>query len=222
MKRASQMGYLAGALLSITLLTLFFLPSQSHFRQPGPMNSGHEDMDCLYCHETAAGTTRQQIQANVRYWLGLRQTAVDFGHRPVTSENCQQCHERPADNHPIFRFLEPRFAEARQAIQPESCLSCHQEHQGQRVTSDPANCVHCHQDTVLEEDPITIPHAELINRQEWASCLGCHDFHGNHVMTLRTDTAELIPPAQIQHYFGGGPSPYSDVTRYQAKESPDE
>lgn len=222
MKRSSRMGYLVGSLLSIVLLAILFLPSQSQFHQLGPMNTGHEGMDCLYCHEAAPGTTRQQIQANIRYWFGLRQSSVDFGHQAVTSQSCLQCHDRPADNHPIFRFLEPRFAEARQAIQPQSCLSCHQEHQGRRVSSEPTNCLHCHQDTVLNDDPITIPHIELIYNNEWESCLGCHDFHGNHVMTLRTDTTDLIPIHQVQHYFAGGPSPYSDVTLYQAKETPDE
>ena len=36
---------------------------------------------------------------------------------------------------PYFDFFEPRFAEAREKIQPQFCLSCHLEHSGKRVTT---------------------------------------------------------------------------------------
>ncbi|MBA3532536.1 MAG: cytochrome c3 family protein [Ardenticatenales bacterium] len=220
MKRASRLGYLIGGPLSVVVLLLLLLPLFKEWSALGPMNSGHEGMECQYCHLPATGTLRQQAQANARYLLGLRQEGVHFGHEPVTTANCLACHERPDDVHPVFRFYEPRFAEARAAIQPQDCVSCHREHEGVRVTIEPTYCSNCHEDTVMKDDPLTIPHEALIQQERWDSCLGCHDFHGNHIMDLPTDVATLISMDDIRRYFDGGPSPYSDLRTHQAKKVP--
>ena len=119
--------------------------------------------------------------------------AVDFGHQPVTNATCLECHDRPNDRHPVFRFFEPRFAEAREQIQPQYCLSCHLEHSGKRVTTfEITSCVHCHKDITLNHDPTTISHEDLIEAGQWESCLGCHDFHGNHVMKPKMVVEQIL------------------------------
>ena len=65
-------------------------------------------------------------------------------------------------------------------------MSCHREHQGVRVTlTEIGYCRHCHEETRLKRDPLDVSHEALIKAKEWDSCLGCHDFHGNHRMTVR-------------------------------------
>jgi len=91
----------------------FFLPENKVLLIPGEMNTGHQNIDCDYCHRLATGSLRQQIQANVRFVLGLRLKAADYGRSPVTNEQCLGCHRRPDDRHPVFLFFEPRFKEAR-------------------------------------------------------------------------------------------------------------
>lgn len=182
------------------------------------MNTGHEDLKCKSCHKPAPGTVRQQLQANLRYVLGLRETAADFGQQDVGNEICLGCHDRPKDRHPVYRFLEPRFAKAREQIQPQFCISCHLEHQGKRVTREESGyCVNCHKETKLKKDPINISHEQLIAQDRWESCLGCHDFHGNHVMKTKRVVEEAWSPERVRAYFGGGPSPYPKELYYNAK-----
>ena len=47
----------------------------------------------------------------------------------------------------------------------------------------------------------------------WETCLGCHDFHGNHAMKAPRRLGDAIPSDQIQRYFDGGRSPYPDPIR---------
>lgn len=211
------LGLAAGALLLIVLL----LPEREAWHARGPMNSGHEDIACKYCHRPAPGSMRQQLQANVRHLLGRRATAADFGLQQAGNSECLGCHDFPQERHPVFRFFEPRFQKARDALHPESCVSCHREHQGVRVTLDSIGyCRHCHEETRLKSDPLDVPHAALIKADEWGSCLGCHDFHGNHLMTVRKQLHEVIPPAQILEYFQGGPSPYSTDKKFTPRREP--
>lgn len=122
-----------------------------------------------------------------------------------------------ADNK-VFRFVEPRFAEARAKLQPQFCLSCHLEHRGRRATlSTTTYCEVCHRETKLNKDPLDVSHADLIVLERWETCLGCHDFHGNHVMKTRTVLAETLPTAEIRNYFKGAPPPYAKTKRYKAK-----
>lgn len=210
MKRESIIGYSIGAAVGAVALGVLLMPSSERLIAAGPMNTGHENLSCESCHKPAEGTVRQQLQANVQYALGRRATEVDFVRRPVGNAACLECHSRPKDVHPVSRFLEPRFAEARTALAPQLCGSCHREHEGRRVTvSETAFCRHCHQDVKIAKDPLTVSHQELASRNDWQSCLGCHDFHGNHAMKLKTSVAEALPPEYVLQYFQGGPSPYS-------------
>jgi hypothetical protein len=151
--------------------------------------------------------------------MGLRDKPVDFGYQDVGNSVCLDCHLRPNDRHPVSRFLEPRFAIARKAIMPQFCLSCHLEHTGKRITLKSISyCLNCHENTKLENDPITIPHTVLIKEARWNTCLGCHDYHGNHVMKTEIQVSKAHSPETIQNYFLGGPSPYSDTLFYQARD----
>jgi hypothetical protein len=210
MKKESLIGYAIGSALGVAAVGLLLLPASKPLLAAGPMNTGHESLSCESCHKPAEGTMRQQLQANLRHALGLRSSEVDFVHRPVGNEACLECHSRPKDVHPVSRFLEPRFAEARRELRPQLCGSCHREHEGRRVTLGEATfCRHCHQEVKIAQDPLTVSHQELASRGDWRSCLGCHDFHGNHVMKLKTSVAEALPPEYVLRYFQGGPSPYS-------------
>ena len=206
-------GVLAGALLTLALTR----SGAEHFHARGPMNTGHADLKCESCHRPAAGTLRQQLQADARFVLGLRARPADFGRRAVDNAACLACHERPNDRHPVFRFNEPRFAEARRAIAPNRCVSCHLEHQGRRVTRVGTFCVNCHKDLRLKVDPLDVAHADLVAQERWESCLGCHDFHGNHRMTEPRTLAQALPPERVAGYFAGGESPYPMPPIYPAK-----
>jgi hypothetical protein len=181
------------------------------------MNSGHEQTACEDCHRDAPGTLRQQLQANARYLLGRREAPVEFGKLPVGNQDCLACHERPFDRHPVFRFNEPRFSEARKALSPQLCASCHREHSGQRVTAQAGYCAECHADIDLSEDPVRPTHAQLSADGLWATCLGCHDFHGNHSFDPPTEFDARIDAREIEAYLKGGPSPYPLPVRAPAK-----
>ncbi len=182
----------------------------------GPIQKGHADVDCSGCHVSAAGSTRQQIQAGVKFAIGLRETGADFGFAQVTSETCIACHERPNDRHPIYRFNEPRFEDAILEIAATSCLGCHTEHVDARASPNITFCAHCHEDLALKKDPIDVPHVELVRADEWQSCLGCHDFHGNfgHEPQLLID--EAFAASTIEDYLKSGPSPYGNDKIYKA------
>lgn len=183
----------------------------------GPIQSGHAEVDCAGCHQASPGTIRQQIQANVHYILGLRPDSADFGKAAVTSETCLDCHERPNERHPIYRFREPRFIEALETVAADTCLGCHTEHRDERVASDMGVCRACHDDLKMKNDPLDRSHAELVAAKEWGSCMGCHDFHGNHVFEPPKLMAARIPEGQIRAYLSNGPNPYGTRKLYEAK-----
>jgi len=219
MRIGEKLGYSIGILCSVVMLIILLLPEQASLSTPGPTNTGHEALKCQDCHLSAAGNARQQIQANIRYWLGWREKLVDFQHQAVNNKQCQACHINPKDTHPVHRFNEPRFAKARKNIQPHYCVSCHREHKGGRVTNTMTFCKECHQDLVLKNEPLEISHEELTQQEHWTSCLGCHDFHGNHIMEEPSTMDKILTPNTIINYFKGSPSPYSDQKNYQAKEA---
>jgi hypothetical protein len=221
-KRLRQnLGLIIGILMGGLALVVLLAPDQESLHARGPMNSGHEDLLCEYCHQPARGTLRQQIQANARYLTGLRDSPADFGLSAAGNDQCLACHERPNDRHPVFRFYEPRFQEARAAIRPESCISCHLEHRGERITIESLDyCQHCHEDTVLKRDPVDISHEELIASERWNTCLGCHDFHGNHLMEVAQELDDVIPLEQIQIYARGGESPYGNDKYHEPHKEP--
>jgi len=217
-RRWQNQAYLAGLCVGLLAWAFSVLPAGEWFHAKGPMNTGHGRLACAACHKNAPGSFRQQIQANVHYALGRRATSAAFGRLPVGNENCLACHERPNDRHPVYRFLEPRFAEAREKLRPHQCVSCHAEHHGKRVTlAETGYCAQCHKDTRLKKDPIDVSHADLITMKQWDSCLGCHDFHGNHIMKTAQSIDKRTPVAAIRAYFGGGPSPYGAVLYHKAK-----
>ncbi len=203
-------GLIVGTVLGALFVVFLTFPQRNDLVAKGPMNTGHESIDCSECHLPARGSMAQQVSSNVYHWLRLRDSAMSFGSEDVTSDSCLECHERPDDRHPISRFLEPRFADARQQLEVYSCITCHTEHQGKRVTLPTIGyCVHCHQDTELENDPIRPAHAELVRTESWNTCLQCHDFHGNHKRDTPVSLMDGIPEERIWKYFHGAPSPYS-------------
>ncbi|MDO9162602.1 MAG: cytochrome c3 family protein [Methylococcaceae bacterium] len=217
-RKHQHQAYKLGIIIGLISLAVLLLPAYANFHARGPMNNGHDTIKCESCHQEAPGSFRQQIQANVRFALGLRKHSSAFDHQPVSNENCLSCHERPNDRHPVYRFLEPRFLKARENLSPHHCVSCHNEHKGQRVTlSEIGYCLNCHKQTKLRKDPLDVPHDRLIALNRWESCLGCHDFHGNHIMKTPKTVEQIIPAEKIQAYFQGGPSPYGDERRYTAK-----
>lgn len=211
-------GQITGLGLGLVCLALFLLPGMKKLSVRGPMNIGHESLACGDCHKDAPGTARQQIQANIRYFLGARAKPAVFGHERVNNDTCIECHDRPNDRHPVFRFNEPRFREARAAIKPQECTSCHQEHHGIRVSQSQEFCVNCHSDLSMKNDPISVPHETLVAEQKWDTCLGCHDFHGNHDMETPIRLEAVYESSSIQDYFDGkAPSPYGVNKFYKAK-----
>jgi len=213
-----RVGIGLGLCLAIAALCAFLAPGQEHLTAPGRMNSGHEELACTNCHRPAPGSVRQQIQAGTRFLIGLRETPVDFGYREVENDDCYACHERPFDRHPVFRFNEPRFSDARKVIAPQHCASCHREHSGRRVTVEPGYCQHCHGELEMKDDPLDVPHATLVREGLWHSCLGCHDFHGNHVMDSPTRLADAIPSLRLGRYFQGEASPYPRQLKKPARQ----
>lgn len=202
------------AALGAVVLTV---PNVKEVVSAGPIQHGHADISCSGCHKESPGTIRQQAQANVRYVLGLRQGPVDFGYAAVTSGVCLDCHERPNERHPIYRFNEPRFVEALASVQANSCLGCHTEHTEERAFVEPTFCVACHEDLTLKSDPIDVPHATLIADDRWETCLGCHDFHGNHAVRPQLVLDEAYDVEGIASYLADGPSPYGEGKIYEAR-----
>lgn len=216
-------GYFLGSIFATAGLFWLLCPLNAALHAPGEFNSGHQELSCADCHEPAKGTVRQRLQANVGYYLGKRAEPINFMYRPVGNEHCNRCHAKPDDLHPVYRFNEPRFAEVRQKLHPERCTSCHMEHSGVRITQVGIDfCKNCHEDTSLKKDPLTLSHQELIGLGSWKTCLGCHDFHGNHDMKLPTEVGREIPPEKLEHYFSGGLSPYPGAIIHKAEKRCDE
>jgi ferredoxin-NADP reductase len=213
-----NLGIAVSAVLAFFLFQFFSAPTAAEYLAKGPLNTGHETLECASCHRPAPGSTRQQLQFNARAFLGVTASDyTDFGNLPVASENCLECHNRPNDRHPTHRFMEPRFAEAREAIHPESCISCHQEHHGQRITITPLDyCMNCHRDIEIKDDPLEPSHASLIAQESWNTCLQCHDFHGNHTYEVPERMQDTISIKKLMEYAEGGEDPYGDLKLYIA------
>ncbi len=213
-------AYTLGVMLAVAAVAATLAPGGERFHSIGPPNTGHEALGCVECHTLAPGTVRQQLQAKVHYQLGWRRTDASFGHKPVTNAQCVSCHAREEDAHPVHRFLEPRFAEARQTFGVTECVSCHREHNGVRVTVAPTVCASCHADIELKQDPLDVSHRQLSATGQWMTCLGCHDFHGNHRRATQTRVADVYSAAVITAYLAGGPSPYGSDVKFKAKGGP--
>jgi len=206
------------ALLSGTAILLFLIhPDNKTLHARGPMNTGHEKLKCIACHKPVKGSLRQRLQHNARYLIGKVKKPVSLGHSTVGNSECQQCHARPNDRHPIYRFSEPKFIKLRKTLAPHECNSCHKEHSALRVTNKIDYCMHCHEELVINKDPIDIPHQALVKKENWDSCLGCHDYHGNHVRQAQNKLDQAFSKEIVINYFNKGESPYSDKKQYKTK-----
>lgn len=202
---------------AVLALILLIWPNFAGALNPGPMTPGHEAMACEACHKAAPGTIRQQAQANVAHWLGRRDDGAAFGNVPVSSTHCVHCHTRAKDRHPIHRFREPRFLDVVVKLDARTCLSCHREHRGERVFIKGTECVLCHERLVMKNDPLDVSHATLVKQSRWETCLGCHDFHGNHVRDAQKKLEQRYDLSRIRDYLAAAASPYGDKKREEAK-----
>lgn len=209
--------YLFGLVLSSLALVFLNQPGNADLHALGPMNTGHELLTCEECHTVATGTLRQQLQMNSQYILGLVDESTSVGFNTVANEACIACHDRPDDDHAVYQFKEPKYSAVRRKVSPHLCNACHREHQGHRVSVEIQFCRVCHDSLTINNDSVSISHADLIKSNDWDSCMGCHDYHGNHVMKMKTDVGSIIPKIKINRYFKGGDSPYSNRKRYKAK-----
>lgn len=219
MRIFAHKGYLIGLILAAIILGLLSRPSLHDLRAPGAFNTGHENLKCEECHEPSDGSIRQQIQANLSYLLNNRSEVAAFNFTFPDNKDCLACHEREDDKHPVYRFNEPRFLEARKAFQPQYCVSCHKEHNGVRVTSDPENCQYCHEEIEIKDEVLDISHTDLIKLKDWDTCLSCHDFHGNHIMKTPRKIEDMLDKKHIIEYLNGGKDPYSDKKTAKSKDT---
>jgi hypothetical protein len=203
-KQAYVLGLIAAAIAALLLV----VPGRESWHAAGPANVGHERTACTACHTRAPGNVVGQAFSNLMYAVGVAESAPYFIFEPAGTEQCLACHDNPDDRHPVADFTEPEFATARAEAGVHSCLGCHQQHLGTRASVTPRVCRYCHEDTAIDDDPVDVPHTDLIVQERWDTCLGCHDFHGNHDRTVPTRMSEALPEAVIQRYLDGGASPY--------------
>lgn len=197
-------GYVFGFFVAVVFLAGVLIPPHNQFIAPGQMNIGHEKLKCSDCHRDGLGTARQQLQAKLQFWLKKRQSDVSFGYKAVSNETCLDCHSRPYDRHPSHRFFEPKFEQARRETNAQMCTACHADHKGVRIAlTDTGFCRSCHKDTVVKKDPLDTPHKELFAANKWGTCLGCHDFHGNHDMEISKRMNDTIKESLIRKWFAG-------------------
>lgn len=213
---------ITSVVLSLWFLIYFLMPQNEHLLSPGGNESRHSSLACAECHEPAAGSTRQQIQANVKYWLGQRKTGADLVTATIDNEVCLACHQSANVVHSTHRFMEPRFAEARAAIEPQECRSCHSEHSGKRVEIRGNFCVNCHDTLEIINDPVTPSHANLIQKGRYDTCLQCHDYHRNHLHEPPHKLTDALRLERIQAYLDGkADNPYGDIRQpYQKTRQP--
>lgn len=217
LRKRQFIGSIIGLSLGAFLFFFLTLDSSEEYIALGPMNSGHAEVSCVACHADAKGNLSQQIQSNFMHTIGMRKNGVDFGTQKVAANNCLNCHDRPNDRHPTYRFSEPKFKEAIKHIDATTCITCHTEHKGERVTIASVSmnyCMNCHNDLKVKEDPLDISHKELIAKEQWFTCIQCHDFHGNHTYKVATKLKDTIPMTVIQTYLKGGKDPFGYVKKY--------
>ena len=206
--------------MAAMFIGLWAIPPALGFRSKGPMNTSHESLKCEACHREAPGTLRQQLGHNANTLMGFHDADwVPVGYAEVDNQACLDCHNRPNDRHPVSRFMELRYAEEQAKWGVHECKGCHGEHTGSRVANlEITFCQSCHSDLDVQADPIDPTHAELAAAGEWATCMSCHDFHGNHKMDVPTTEENRIPTALLLEYMEGGPDPYSEEKFHTAPE----
>lgn len=219
LRKRQFIGGVIGLSLGVFIFFFLILESSEEYISLGPMNSGHSEVSCVACHADAKGNLTQQLQSNIEHAIGIRENGVEFGSQDVDVDNCLNCHDRPNDRHPTYRFSEPRFKEATKHVDATTCITCHTEHKGERVTITSINininyCMNCHKDLKVEDDPLDVSHEELIANKQWFTCVQCHDFHGNHTYEVPIKLQDTIPMKVVQAYLKGGKDPYGNVKKY--------
>ncbi len=210
---------ISGILLSATVLVSLTSPQQEQWLSPGGTGDDHRSQRCEVCHVAAPGTARQQVQANVRSWIGLREEGVAFGTIPVSNQDCLDCHRNPIDPHATHLFLEPRYQEIRESLAPHLCISCHDEHSGEIVSISADYCIQCHHDLEIAGDRSIPSHESLIKAARWDSCLQCHDYHKNHFGEYPSTLEEASSPQSVLDYLAGEtPAPYPDLIHQYLEE----
>ncbi|MBU3821636.1 cytochrome c3 family protein [Flavobacteriaceae bacterium XHP0103] len=215
LRKRQFVGLVLGLIIGGTIFFILTLDVSEKYVSIGPMNTGHNDISCITCHADARGNLVQQVQSNISHAFGFRKNGVDFGTKDVTVDNCLNCHDRPNDRHPTYRFSEPRFSDAIKVIDATTCITCHKEHHGERVSVPSMDyCMNCHQELDVEDDPLDISHVSLIKAKQWTTCIQCHDFHGNHKYEVATKLKDTFAKITIQKYFQGGYDPYGTDKKY--------
>jgi hypothetical protein len=223
--RARKRAYGAAVIALLALLSLLMWPDAAWLQAAGKATPGHENLQCSVCHKPAPGELRQQLQASLRYLLGLRDSPAPIGNAPVANSACYACHERPTETHPLSLMSELRFTDVQAEHGVHNCTGCHQEHHGVRVTASPNICSSCHADDSVEDDPIAPDHATLFANGEWGTCLRCHDFHGNHEMAtgdykFPSDLERGVTIQGVLDHLGAGERAYGPVRHPAKKELP--
>lgn len=215
-------AYQTALVLALLLVAVVNLPWALALWPTGHPTPGHEALACEDCHRQAPGTTRQQLQAKVKHFLGLRAENVAWHHQPVGNAECTGCHYRAKDVHAPHLFMEARYASVRASLGPESCVSCHREHRARRVTlREGLFCSACHADMNLKTDALIPPasptHATLTREGRWETCLGCHDYHGNHQRLVPKRLDDALSGSMIRAGLRGGASPWGEELKVKAK-----
>ncbi len=201
-----------GVFLTLTLLAVFQSPGQEQFLSPGGDHEMHEEMACDQCHQPAAGSVRQQVQANVHHWLGFRNEGASFVTDPVESDDCLACHKMPKNLHPQHRFVHSEYFDLRETLGLHQCMGCHDHHSAVNVVHSMEFCMNCHQVWGDKKDTIEPRHQTLIAEERWDTCLQCHDFHGNHDYEWPTVLTNGYSIDQVQSYLDGkAPAPYGKI-----------
>jgi hypothetical protein len=71
----------------------------------------------------------------------------------------------------------------------------------------------------MKNDPLDVPHSELVAQNRWNTCLQCHDFHGNHIYEVPKLMKDTFSMEIIKSYLKGGDSPYTANKKYRPKQS---
>lgn len=219
LRKRQFIGGLVGLVAGVLLIFGLSLEASEQYISLGPANTGHQDLNCIACHNDAKGNLFQQVQSNFSHAVGARKNDVDFGSKDVTVDNCLQCHDRPNDRHPTHRFSEPRFKDAIKNINATTCITCHKEHNEERVSLAAVAmtyCMNCHQTLEIDDDPVDISHKQLIEEEKWSTCIQCHDFHGNHKYEVAEKLSDTIPLNKIEAYLRGGEDPFGNDKKYLA------
>jgi hypothetical protein len=69
----------------------------------------------------------------------------------------------------------------------------------------------------MKADPLDESHRMLVAEQRWATCLGCHDYHGNHARRAQRRLRDMLPVDAVAAYLAQGRDPYADTKIHSAR-----